>query len=181
MLDKGLGPVGELERHDRSDGGSNHCPNNILGHKENQDAHDHHMMVVPDIDVHSIRLLENQKQNVDAEDLENQESNDWGRPRHRRNCTPANVGNVEVETKVGDHGCRRRANSGLKQVHQQVNANKAASNSNAALESLRNGEAENQTDHHDDEGKHYIRTCTNKCLEYCICAIEECVHSAPSK
>ena len=175
MLDKRGGPVSELQGHDGSHGSGDEGPDNVLGDVEDQDAGDHHVMVVPDVDVHGLGGLEDEHEDVDAKNLKDQEGDDRGSPGDGRDGAPAHVSDVEVQAKVGDHGGGSRGDGGLQKVDQQVDAHEAAGNGDTALECLGERQTEDQANDGDDDRQHDVGASVDKRLE----RAEEDVHVLP--
>ena len=176
VRDEGLRPVGELEGDDGHDAGSEKAVDEVTSHKEGKDADGEQVVIVPDVNVHGVGLVDDQQHDVDEQDLKDDEGDNGRCPRDGRDGTPTHVEDVELNTKVGDHGLGGGAKLILHELDNEVDAGKADGNGDAGLEGLANLQTKHEAQDRDDDGQHHVGAGTQERLEASIDTVNYCIH-----
>ena len=94
------------------------------------------MPVVPNIDINDICCFGHEHRDVDKHTNWNHDCGNWRCPRHSGSCWPSNINNVQSQTITLNHlmGCITKV--GRQKTDNQIDADKADTNSNTGLKSL---------------------------------------------
>ena len=160
FLNDRLGPVGQLEGNDSADSTADQADDGAAGSIIADSSAEDEVVVAPEVDHDAVGSLQNQHQDVDAQDDEYDHSGQGVSPGSGGTGRPTHIHDVGMQAKAGDHVLHAGANLCNKGVDDQVDTAEANTGGDAALQQGADLNTQTNTDNEHDDGHHAHGTQT---------------------
>ena len=134
FLNDRLGPVGQLEGNDSADSTADQADDGAAGSIIADSSAEDEVVVAPEVDHDAVGSLQNQHQDVDAQDDEDDHSGQGVSPGSGGTGRPTHIHDVGMQAKAGDHVLHAGANLCNKGVDDQVDTTEANTGGDTALQ-----------------------------------------------